>query len=485
MSRYILALDSGTTSVRSVLVNPKGEVVKMASRAITLEYPKPGWVLQDPQHIVDAQIESIEEVLTEIDLASIDSIGITNQRETLIVWNKETGSPIYPAINWQSRQTKHICEQWKVHEALIQSKTGLRVDPYFSASKLRFILDEVKDINPQEVYVGTVDTWLLYKLSNHQIYATDHTNASRTMLFNIHDLCWDEELIRLFGFEGIQFPKVLPSSANYGSIHIIERPISVTGVAGDQQASLFGHGCFDQGEVKCTYGTGAFVLMHTGTQPISNTSGLITTLACSLNHQAHYATEGSVFIAGALMKWLVDKLHLAPSVALTSQLALESVADEELVLIPAFTGLGAPYWQPKARGMILGLKASTTPEQLLKAGLEAIGFQIYEIMMAMNQDIKLLSVDGKASENEYLMQFQANVLNTQIVKWKSSEQTALGVAFLAGLHTGFFTSMTQLRNLLQVNKIIKPKMDEAIRHRQIRKWKKAIRIAILASDLDE
>lgn len=485
MSKYVLSIDSGTTSVRCVLVNTLGRVVKMTSRNVQLNYPHPGWVEQDPMALITAQKEALEEILIDIDSEDIDSIGITNQRETLIVWDKNTHQPIYPAINWQSRQTKDICEQWKKYEDLIKTKTGLTADPYFSASKLRFILDKFPNLNRENLRVGTVDTWLLYQLSKGEIYASDYTNASRTMIFNIHDLCWDNELIKLFGFEGITFPEVYPSSHYYGDLELQGKNIGVHGVAGDQQASLFGHGCFDEGEMKCTYGTGAFVLMNTGTTPVINNQGLITTLACSLNGQAYYALEGSIFIAGALMKWLVDKLHLAKNVFETSQLAYESEADEELVLVPAFTGLGAPHWQPKARGTILGLKASTTPEQIIKAGLEAIAFQTFDVIAAMNKNIVLLSVDGKASENDYLIQFQAGLLNTPIIKWKSSEQTALGVSFLAGLHTGFFGSLEQLRAVLEKQKVIHPTMDADDRQREVQKWQKAVQVVIGAAGGDD
>lgn len=485
MSKYVLAFDSGTTSVRCVLVNRLGRVVKMTSRHVPLNYPHPGWVEQDPMALITAQKEALEEILIDIDVQDIDSIGITNQRETLVVWDKDTHQPIYPAINWQSRQTKDICEQWKKYEKRIKAKTGLTTDPYFSASKLRFILDKFPNLNRENLRVGTVDTWLLYQLSKGEIYASDYTNASRMMIFNIHDLRWDTELIELLGFEGITFPEVYPSSHYYGDLEIQGKRIGVHGVAGDQQASLFGHGCFDEGEMKCTYGTGAFVLMNTGTTPIINDQGLITTLACSLNGKACYALEGSIFIAGALMKWLVEKLHLAKNVFETSQLAYESEADEELVFVPAFTGLGAPHWQPKARGTILGIKASTTPEQIIKAGLEAIAFQTFDVIEAMNKDIVFLSVDGKASENDYLIQFQAGLLNTPIIKWKSSEQTALGVSFLSGLHTGFFGSLEQLRAGLEKQKVIHPTMDAHDRQLEVRKWQKAVQVVIEATGGDD
>lgn len=463
MKKYVIALDEGTTSARSVLIDRQGSIAGVAQKEFTQIYPNPGWVEHDANEILSAQLGTMTELLVahNLEASDIDSIGITNQRETTVVWNRETGVPIANAIVWQCRRTASIvdalCSDPEVKQA-ITAKTGLIPDAYFSASKIKWILDNVEGARALaeegKLAFGTIDTWLIWSLTDGKVHATDPTNASRTMLFNIHTMEWDQWLCDLFEVPLSMLPEVRPSSADFGETKrdgIIDG-IPIRGVAGDQQSALFGQCCFEPGQAKNTYGTGCFLLMHTGNEAPTSQNGLVTTVAASAPGSGpEYAIEGSVFMGGALIQWIRDGLGLIESAAETEAIAKSVDSCNGVYVVPAFTGLGAPYWDAEARGAIYGLTRGTTTAHIVRAALEALAYQVYDLVSAMEQDanmpLKVLNVDGGASVNEFLMQFQSDILSKPLRRPENIETTALGAAFLAGLSTGFWSSTDELKAL--------------------------------------
>ena len=448
MKKYILSIDQGTTSSRAILFNKKGELVASASKEVVLYYPHEGYVEADAIEIWSSVVDVINNVLIKANAqwSEIDSVGITNQRETTVVWDKKTGKPIYNAIVWQSRQSLKICESLSKKETIIHNKTGLLINPYFSASKIRFILDAVKGAQERaekgELLFGTIDTWLIWKLTEGKTHATDTTNASRTMLFNIFDLKWDVDLLEIFNIPSKMLPKVLPSKADYGKLEYFSRDIHILGVAGDQQASLFGHTCFKAGECKNTYGTGCFMLMNTGEKPILSNNGLLTTIAWTIDGKTTYALEGSVFIGGAAIQWLRDGIKVIKEAAECDEAASKVPDNGGVYFVPAFVGLGTPYWDDEVRGTMFGMTRATTRNHIIVATLQAIAFQskdVFDVMSDESQiEIKSLQVDGGATNSNILMQFQSDILHIDIQKPVCTETTALGVCYLAGLKSGFF-----------------------------------------------
>lgn len=490
--KYVLALDQGTTSSRAILFDKQGRVHGVAQHPFRQMYPQPGWVEHDPLEIASSQFSVFTEVLVSSGVSpeEIDSIGITNQRETTIIWDRETSKPVCNAIVWQCRRSADIvgktCAEPGVAEA-ITAKTGLVPDAYFSASKIAWILDNVEGVRERaeagRLAFGTVDTWLLWLLTGGTVHATDVTNASRTMLFNIHEGAWDEGLLELFDIPKSLLPEVLPSSTHFGMTAYPGLPagIPICGVAGDQQASLFGQCCFTEGRAKNTYGTGCFMLLHTGNTPVASSHGLVTTVAASAPGAAglEYALEGSVFVAGALIQWLRDELGLIASAA-ESEAVAASVPDSAGVhVVPAFTGLGAPYWDSSARGAIVGLTRGANRAHIVRASLESMAFQVADVARTMEHDagvrIAELNVDGGASANDFLMQFQADILGAQINRPQVVESTALGAAFLAGLHTGFWEGVEQLRALRDGDDHFVSAMDKAEREMRMAGWREAVR----------
>lgn len=480
---YILAIDQGTTGTRVLLVDGEGEVCGSAYSELEQIYPRPGWVEHDPEEIWEGVVRLIRELLerTGVTRDRIKAIGITNQRETTVLWEGRTGRPVYNAIVWQCRRTADICEELreKGFEELVRGKTGLVIDPYFSATKLAWLLRELKPEG--ELCFGTIDSWLIWRFTGGKVHATDHTNASRTMLFDIHRLRWDEELMELFGVEGVKLPETLPSSAEYGVVEEPEelRGVPICGVAGDQQASLFGQACFERGEAKNTYGTGCFLMMVTGSEPVKSKRGLLTTLACTLSDEPVYALEGSVFIAGAAVQWLRDGLGIIESASQTEGMALSVEDSGGVYVVPAFTGLGAPYWDSRARGAILGITRGTRKEHIVRATLEAIAHQTADVLEAMEADsgIKLgrLRADGGGSVNDFLMQFQADLLGIRVERSKHRECTSIGAAFLAGLKAGLWGGIDELRSLHAIDRVFIPKMDEGKRIELRNGWREAVR----------
>ena len=479
--KYILAIDQGTTSSRAMLFSKEGKPIATVQKEVECKFPHSGWVEADAIDIWLSVIDCISAILAKNDLKpeDIDSIGITNQRETTVVWNKKTGKPIYNAIVWQSRQTTEICESLADKKSLIHSKTGLLINPYFSASKIRFILDTVAGAQEMaekgELIFGTMDTWVMYKLSGGRIHATDVSNASRTLLFNINTMSWDEELCKIFNIPMKMLPKVNPSSYNYGNT---TDGIPITGVAGDQQAALFGQTCFEKGDCKNTYGTGCFMLMNTGDKPTFSSTGLLTTVAWKIGDKVTYALEGSVFIGGAVVQWLRDEMKLIRKASETEGIAMSLPKTGGVYMVPAFTGLGTPYWDDEARGSIFGLTRATTPAQIIRACLESIAYQSKDVFEVMKQEtgnaINDLGVDGGATANKYLMQFQSDILETNIKLPTCLETTALGVAYLAGLNTGFFKSMEEIKNIHSYQATYKPNMDNEEVVRKYKNWKLAV-----------
>lgn len=489
--RYVIALDQGTTSSRSVLIDHDGRLVDSVQRKFPQIYPQPGWVEQNPQEIIFSQLGSLTDLLTSHALTArdIDSIGITNQRETTMLWDRETGRPIANAIVWQCRRTapiiEELCSSPEVIEKIIRT-TGLRPDAYFSASKIKWLLDNTEDAralaDEGRLLFGTVDSWLIWNLTGRKVHATDVTNASRTMLFDIHELRWDQELLDLFDIPAQIMPEVRPSASSFGVTDYPNIPagIPICGAAGDQQSALFGQCCFEAGQAKNTYGTGGFMLLHTGNTPVTSKNGLVTTITASApgTEHAEYALEGSVFMAGALVQWLVDELGILQVPAESQQLA-ESVPDTGGVyIVPAFTGLGAPYWKPEARGAIYGLTRGTNRTHIVRAALEAIAYQIHDLAGAMQADaglkIRQLNVDGGASENDFLMQFQSDILQTQIQRPVNIESTALGAAYLAGLTSGFWNGVDELRALRATDSVFAPQMKPAYAEELLAGWREAI-----------
>ena len=492
--KYILALDQGTTSSRAIVFDKQGRMIGKAQQEFEQIYPKAGWVEHRPQDIYGTQIAVMTKAIVEAGIAVEDilSIGITNQRETTFVWDKNTGLPVYNAIVWQCRRTAEYCEQLKDQgwSQKIYDKTGLVLDAYFSATKIKWILDNVEGARERaergELIFGTVDTFIMWKLSNGRIFATDYTNASRTMLYNIHTLDWDDELLELFGIPRSMLPEVCPSGHNFGCTDetFIGREVPICGVVGDQQSALFGHLCVNKGDIKNTYGTGCFLLMNTGDQAVASKNGLVTTLAACVDGQKpQYILEGSVFIGGAINQWLRDEMRMIRNAPETETYSKRVPDTNGVYIVPAFTGLGAPYWDAEARGTVVGITRGTNKDHFVRAALEAIDYQVYDLVNAMKKDsgaeITSLRVDGGASANNFLMQFQSDVLNAEVVRPKVVEVTALGAAYLAGLMMGYWKDIEDIRANIEIDRVFKPHMTPARRGELIAGWNHAVRQARL------
>lgn len=497
MEKFILAFDQGTTSSRAIIFDKNGSIRSTAQKEFTQIFPKPGWVEHDAMEIWSTQIGVAAEAISQAGLTikQIAGIGITNQRETTVVWDKETGEPVYHAIVWQDRRTAAYCDQLKEQGYLqpIQRKTGLIVDAYFSATKLKWILDNVAGARDKaakgSLLFGTVDSWLLWKLTRGQVHATDVSNASRTMLYNIHTLEWDTELLELMDIPAAVLPEVRSSSEIYGYTQntLTSENIPVAGIAGDQQAALFGQMCTSPGMVKNTYGTGCFMLMNTGQQPVISTNNLLTTIAWQVNGETHYALEGSVFIAGAVVQWLRDGLQVIRTSGEIEELATKVSSTDGVFLVPAFAGLGAPYWNQHARGTITGMTRGTTTAHIARAALESIAYQTMDVVNAMQADsgimVKELRVDGGASKNNFLMQFQGDILNTKVIRPKITETTALGAAYLAGLAIGYWGSMEEIQQQWQADTIFGPTIEEATRQTMAHEWHRAVKATQYWADI--
>ncbi len=487
--KYIMALDQGTTSSRVILFDQADGIHGLAQKEVTQIYPQAGWVEQDAMEIWATQMGVAREVLERTGTSphEIAAMGITNQRETTVVWEKATGKPIYNAIVWQCRRTAQLCDELKARglEEWFRDKTGLVLDAYFSGTKLQWILDHVPHARERarngELLFGTVDTWLIYNLTRGKVHATDYSNASRTLLFNIHELQWDEEILDLLDIPRSMLPAVMPSSGLFG----VTDPgtfggaqIPISGVAGDQQAALFGQSCHEKGMAKNTYGTGCFLLMNTGSEPVRSGHGLLTTIAWGLEDTVTYALEGSVFMGGASVQWLRDELRIIQAAPETESLALSVPDTNGVVVVPAFTGLGAPYWDMYARGLIIGLTRGVRKEHLVRATLESIAFQSKDVLIAMEKDsgipVRLLKVDGGASQNNFLMQFQADILNVEVVRPRITETTALGAAYLAGMAVDFYAQGGS-KPAQQVDRVFKPTWSDEVIDSKYRRWKRAVK----------
>ncbi len=489
MKNYIMALDQGTTSSRCILFNRQGQAVSKAQKEFRQIYPVAGWVEQDPKEIWSSQISVAAEAMAKLGVSAEDiaSIGITNQRETTILWNKLTGEPVYNAIVWQCRRTSDMIQTMKASglDRVIKEHTGLIPDAYFSATKIKWIFDNVEGVKEEaekgNILFGTVDTWLIWKLTGGKVFATDYTNASRTMLFDIKKLKWDEEILNALNIPKSILPEVKPSSHIFGLTEkgLLGGKITIGGVAGDQQAALFGQGCYEKGEVKNTYGTGCFLLMNTGNTPITSNNGLLTTIAASEKGKVQYALEGSVFVAGAAIQWLRDELQIIRDAAETEEAALSVKDTNGVYVVPAFSGLGAPYWDQYARGTIVGMTRGFNKNHLIRATLESIAYQNYAVLKAMEQDagveIKRLKADGGASSNNFLMKFQADILGIEVIRPSCVETTALGAAYLAGLATGFWKDREEIKSNGRAPEIFNPDMEEAIRKKKLQGWNKAVK----------
>ena len=489
MADYIMAIDQGTTSTRAVIFDKEGQPQWSFQSDITQHYPEPGWVEHDANEIWIKTLQVIAGALIESGLNpnEIDGIGITNQRETTVIWDKETGEPIYNAIVWQSRQTSPIADQLieDGHKEMIHKKTGLVIDSYFSATKIMWILDEVDGARERaengELLFGTIDTWLLWKLTDGEVHATDYSNASRTMLFNIHDLEWDEEILELLEIPKEMLPEVRSSSEVYGETvphHFYGASVPVAGMAGDQQAALFGQTAFEKGMVKNTYGTGAFIIMNTGKEPIMSDNGLLTSLAYGYDGEVYYALEGSIFVAGSAIQWLRDEMRMFKDSPESEEYAKRVDTTDNVYVVPAFVGLGAPHWDQDARGAVFGITRGTNKEQFIRATLESMAYQTRDVLDTMEKDsgidIPTLRVDGGASLNDFLMQFQADILDTQIERSEIMETTALGAAYLAGLATGFWKDLDEIKKYWNKDATFKPDMPEEQREDLYEGWKNAV-----------
>ena len=482
--KYVLSIDQGTTSSRAILFDKSGQKIQIAQREVKCLFPNSGWVEADALSIWVSVMDVINEVLIKANLTidDIDSIGLTNQRETTVVWNKKTGMPVYNAIVWQSRQSADICEALNDKKELIHQKTGLLINPYFSASKVRFILDHIENgqqlAESGDLLFGTIDSWIVYKMTMGKTHATDVTNASRTLLFNINEMKWDEELCKIFNIPMCMLPTVRPSAFDYGELSFLRSNVHITGVIGDQQAALFGQTCFEAGESKNTYGTGCFLLVNTGDKPVLSKNGLLTTVAWQIGNDVTYALEGSVFIGGAVVQWLRDEMRLIHHSGDSEKVALESPSGE-IYIVPAFTGLGTPYWDDDARGAVFGLTRGTNKSQFVRAALEAIAYQCKDVVEVMQketgQTIKNLKVDGGATKNGYLMQFQSDILHTVIKLPRCLETTALGAAYMAGLTTGYYANLESIKKIHEYQAIYQPKMAKKEINRLYKGWKTAIK----------
>ncbi|MED3690360.1 glycerol kinase GlpK [Peribacillus butanolivorans] len=492
METYILSLDQGTTSSRAILFNKKGEVLHIAQKEFTQYFPNPGWVEHNANEIWGSILSVIASCLSEMNVKpeQIAGIGITNQRETTVVWDKETGQPVYHAIVWQSRQTNEICEQLKKdgHSDLFLQKTGLLIDAYFSGTKVKWILDHVDGAREKaeagDLLFGTIDTWLIWKLSGGKAHVTDYSNASRTMMYNIHDLKWDEEILEILQVPHSMLPEVRPSSEVYAKTvthHFFGHEIPIAGAAGDQQAALFGQECFEKGMAKNTYGTGCFMLMNTGEQAVKSEHGLLTTIAWGLNGKVEYALEGSIFVAGSAIQWLRDGLKILQGSKDSEMYAKRVTSADGVYVVPAFVGLGTPYWDSDVRGAVFGLTRGTSKEHFVRATLEALAYQTKDVLSAMEVDsginLKALRVDGGVVKNDFLMGFQSGLLNVPVERPVISETTALGAAYLAGLAVGYWGSQEEISKQWAVDKTFEPDMEEAVRKDLYNGWKKAVQAA--------
>ena len=495
-----MAIDQGTTSSRAIIFNKKAEIITSSQKEFPQIFPKSGWV----EHDANAIWNSVQSVIAEAFIESgikpnqIDSIGITNQRETTVIWDKKTGLPIYNAIVWQSRQSADIANKLVSdgYKDIIHQKTGLVVDAYFSATKIRWILDNVPGAQQRaengELLFGTIDTWLVWKLTGGKTHVTDYTNAARTMLFNIKDLTWDKEILEILNIPESLLPEVKSNSEVYGKTidyHFYGGEVTISGLAGDQQAALFGQLAFDKGMIKNTYGTGSFIIMNTGEEMQLSENNLLTTIGYGINGKVYYALEGSIFIAGSAIQWLRDGLRMIDSSPESEAYALKSQNQDEIYVVPAFTGLGAPYWNQEARGSVFGLTRGTTKEDFIKATLQSIAYQVRDIIDTMQVDAKtpipVLKVDGGAAKNDYLMQFQADILGIAIARAKNLETTALGAAFLAGLTVGYWKDLEELKSLHGAAQIFEPKMGEARKEDLYKGWKKAVKATQVFAESDD
>ena len=495
MSQYIMALDSGTTSNRCILFDRTGRVCSVAQKEFTQIFPRPGWVEHDADEIFATQLEVARQALRNIGAAASDiaAIGITNQRETTVVWNKLTGRPVYNAIVWQCRRTAEYCQQLR-NEGLVDAvrhKTGLVIDPYFSATKIRWILENVSGAREAadrgELLFGTVETWLIWKLTGGKVHVTDYSNASRTMLFNINTLSWDEEILRKLDIPAAMLPTPVASSGMAGHTEpaFFGAPIAISGAAGDQQAALFGQTCLTPGDVKCTYGTGAFLLMNTGEKPIFSRNGLVTTVAWGLDGKVRYALEGSIFVAGAAIQWLRDELRFVESASDSEYMARKVPDTNGCYVVPAFTGLGAPYWNPHARGTIVGLTRGVNKYHIIRATLDSIAYQVHDILSAMEADagirVSALKVDGGASANNYLMQTQADLSGAPVVRPGCVETTAMGAAYLAGLAVGYWKDVEEIKKNWGLDRTFLPEISPQQRCDRLENWNRAVQCAMFWS----
>lgn len=493
MSKYIMSLDQGTTSSRCILFDKAGTIHSMAQKEFPQIYPHPGWVEQNPREIWSSQFSVMMEAMAALGVSSEDicGIGITNQRETTIVWNKITGEPIYNAVVWQCRRTAETIDHLREEgfDKVIRERTGLIADAYFSASKVAWILQHVEGAREQaekgELLFGTVDTWLIWKLTGGKVHATDYTNASRTMLYDIHKLCWDKEILAYFQIPESMLPEVKPSSSVFGVTDekILPGKVQIAGVAGDQQAALFGQCCFAPGEIKNTYGTGCFLLMNTGHTPMASKHGLLTTIAASTSDKVEYALEGSVFVAGAAIQWLRDEMRMVKKASQTEDYAVKVPDTNGVYLVPAFAGLGAPYWNPYARGTVVGITRGCKKEHFIRAALESIAYQTYDVLKAMEEDagmdLKTLKVDGGASANNFLIGFQSDINGLEVYRPECIETTALGAAYLAGLAVGYWKDKEEIRQNWKLERKVTPRMEEKEREQRLKGWHKAVRCALL------
>ena len=486
--KYVMALDQGTTSCRCILYNHEGRPAGMAQEEFTQIFPKSGWVEHDPMEIWNRQLSVCRKAMEGINAKAenIDSIGITNQRETTVVWDRQTGKPVYNAIVWQCRRTAEFCRDLVNTglESAVREKTGLVIDPYFSGTKIRWILDNVPQARhlagEGRLLFGTIETWLIWNLTVGRVHVTDYSNASRTMMFNIHELRWDQELLEMLGVPESILPEPVPSSRIYGytSPELFGGEIPISGAAGDQQAALFGQTCFDNGEAKNTFGTGGFVLVNTGSRPVKSEKGLLTTIAWGIEDKVCYALEGSVFVSGAVIQWLRDELGIIGTSGETEEIARSVPDTAGAYVVPAFTGLGAPYWDPYARGTITGLSRGVNRNHIVRAALEAMAYQTWDLLEAMAEDlgspIRRLKVDGGAAENSFLLEFLADILGQKVYRPECIETKSLGAAYLAGMATGYWKSMDDIRDNWQIDRIFEPSMEEEKRRTLLEGWHKAV-----------
>jgi len=487
-NHFILSLDQGTTSCRAIIFDKAGSIIKIAQKEFTQIYPKPGWVEHNAEEIWETQLSVVKDVLTEADVQpqQIAAIGITNQRETAVVWDKHTGKPVYNAIVWQSRQTMDICNELKEQgfDKTVRQKTGLLIDAYFSGTKVKWILDHVEGARALaengSLLFGTMDTWLIWKLTGGSVHVTDYSNASRTMMYNIHELKWDQELLDMLTVPASMLPEVRPSSEVYGHTAeaLLGAPVPIAGIAGDQQAALFGQACFEQGMAKNTYGTGCFMLMNTGSQAVASQNGLLTTIAWGIDGKVEYALEGSIFVAGAAIQWLRDGLKVIEKASDSAKHAESVPSTDGVYFVPAFVGLGAPYWDMDARGAVFGLTRGTTQDHLIRAAVESLAYQTIDVLKAMEADsgieIRKLAVDGGAVANNFLMQFQANLLGAAVDRPRVLETTALGAAYLAGLAVGLWASKQEIMQNKVIERTFESEMEQAEREALYYGWQAAV-----------